>query len=117
MFCYFFSGLTTIIRNARGVVKGYKAAKKRLASDTNKLPILFSTRLGGAIGVNRRSFIDEIVVHMRQHAPLIGVETWTQVPKEKKDIIVQQVLVKISSFPNYTCKKVKILDFFYYSTS
>ena len=83
-------------RNGRGTLKGYKAIKKWHANNQNKLPIQFSTTLGGVIGANRRSFIDDILVQMRHHAPLIGVETWSKGPKNNKDRIVQKVLVRIS---------------------
>ncbi|KAF3325381.1 Plant transposase (Ptta/En/Spm family) [Carex littledalei] len=86
------NGLTENIRNVRGVVKGHKATKKWRASKPGKLPIQFSMRLGGAIGVHRRSFIDEIVIQMRQHAPLIGVETWSKVSNNNKKTIVEKVL-------------------------
>ena len=93
---FLFAGLMANIRNVRGVVKGHKATKLWRATKPGKLPIQFSTRLGGAIGVHRRSFIDEIVIQMRQHAPLVGVETWSKVPNSEKETIVEKVLVRTS---------------------
>lgn len=65
-------------RKRRGVVKGFNVIKKRQANKDEKLSITFSKRFGGAVGVNRRAFID-VVVHIRWNAPLVGVEKWSQI--------------------------------------
>jgi hypothetical protein len=41
-------------KKGRGVVKGFKANKKRFANGSAKLNIAFSDKLGGAVGMNYR---------------------------------------------------------------
>ncbi|KAM0831122.1 hypothetical protein ACQ4PT_065759 [Festuca glaucescens] len=53
-------------KKGRGVVKGYKAAKKRFANGSAKLNITFSETLGGTVGMNYRSFKDDLVVIMKK---------------------------------------------------
>ena len=72
----------------RGTLKGLSTVAKRSRSGCEKLKIQFSSKLGGPCGENRRTFVDEIVVHTKQRAPLIGVRYWSEVlPVVKKDII------------------------------
>ncbi|KAJ1279095.1 hypothetical protein BS78_04G129300 [Paspalum vaginatum] len=46
-------------RTGRGTLKGFVAAMKRI-------------RIGGPVGINHRSFVDEVTVITGQKAPLIG---------------------------------------------
>ncbi|XP_047045774.1 uncharacterized protein LOC124650272 [Lolium rigidum] len=55
-------------KKGRGVVKGVKAAQKRFANGSAKLNITFSETLGGTIGMNYRSFKDDVVVIMKRKA-------------------------------------------------
>jgi hypothetical protein len=50
-------------------LKGLSTFAKRSRSGCEKLKIQFSSKLGGPYGENRRTFVDEIVVHTRQRAP------------------------------------------------
>uniref|UniRef100_A0A0A8Y9T3 Uncharacterized protein n=1 Tax=Arundo donax TaxID=35708 RepID=A0A0A8Y9T3_ARUDO len=56
-------------KGGRGTLKGLTAGKKRIMNGSQKLEIQFSTRLGGPIGINYRSFVDEIVMYTRKKAP------------------------------------------------
>ena len=56
-------------------------AKKANESSDGKLSIKFSTKLGGPIDINRRSFVDEVVLQMKQHIPIVGVKKWSQIPQ------------------------------------
>jgi hypothetical protein len=59
-------------------------AKKANESSDGKLLIKFSTKLDGPIDINRRSFVDEVVLQMKQHIPIVGVKKWSQIPLEPK---------------------------------
>jgi hypothetical protein len=43
-------------------LKGFSVAKRRIKSQTQKLPIAFSEKFGGPIGLNARAFVDEVVM-------------------------------------------------------
>lgn len=58
-------------KKGRGVVKGVKASKKRHANGSAKLNIAFSDKLGGAVGMNNRSFKDDLVIIMKKGYPLL----------------------------------------------
>jgi hypothetical protein len=45
-----------------GTLKGFSVAKRRIKSGTQKLPIVFSKKLGGPIGPNAHAFVDEVVM-------------------------------------------------------
>uniref|UniRef100_R7W3Z0 Uncharacterized protein n=1 Tax=Aegilops tauschii TaxID=37682 RepID=R7W3Z0_AEGTA len=47
-------------KKGRGVLKGFKASKKRFANGSSKLNITFSEKLGGTVGMNYRSFKDDV---------------------------------------------------------
>uniref|UniRef100_A0A8I6XU59 Uncharacterized protein n=1 Tax=Hordeum vulgare subsp. vulgare TaxID=112509 RepID=A0A8I6XU59_HORVV len=59
-------------KKGRGVLKGFKASKKRFSNGSAKLNIAFSETLGGTVGMNYRSFKDDVVVIMKRKLPLIG---------------------------------------------
>ncbi|CAM0912258.1 unnamed protein product [Alopecurus aequalis] len=63
----------------RGVLKGFKATKKCFANGSAKLNISCSENLGGAIGMNNRSFKDDVVVIMKRKLPLIGLRKWSDI--------------------------------------
>ncbi|EEC75605.1 hypothetical protein OsI_12315 [Oryza sativa Indica Group] len=79
-------------KKGRGTHKGFKVAKKRFSSGSQKLQIEFSTRLGGPIGINHRSFVEEVVMYTKKKAPLIGVRTWKDIHETVKKSIVIDVL-------------------------
>uniref|UniRef100_A0A2N9E965 Uncharacterized protein n=1 Tax=Fagus sylvatica TaxID=28930 RepID=A0A2N9E965_FAGSY len=54
------SDSTPVPKRGRGSLKGLKVAKKANESSDGKLSIKFSTKLGGPIDINRRSFVDEV---------------------------------------------------------
>lgn len=85
-------------KKGRGVLKGIKVAKKRFANGSSKLHIEFSKTLGGSIGENYRSFVDDVVVFMKRKAPLIGVNKWSNIDSSVKDSIVADVIVSISLY-------------------
>uniref|UniRef100_A0A8R7JVI9 Uncharacterized protein n=1 Tax=Triticum urartu TaxID=4572 RepID=A0A8R7JVI9_TRIUA len=66
-------------KKGRGVFKGFKASKKRFANGSAKLNITFSEKMGGTVGMNYRSFKDDVVVIMKRKLPLIGVRTWSDI--------------------------------------
>jgi hypothetical protein len=67
---------TTPKRGSQEVtLKGWTTTNKRTREGSQKLSIQFS-RLGGPVGSNKRTFIDEITLFKRKIAPLIGVRTW-----------------------------------------
>lgn len=53
---------------------------------------MFSAKLGGPIEVNCRSFVDEVVVQLKHHLPLIGVKNWKEIPQEAKNTMKAKVL-------------------------
>jgi hypothetical protein len=77
----------------RGVLKGLKASKKRHANGAEKLNIAFSDKLGGAVGMNYRSFKDDIVIIMKRRLPIIGVRRWTDIHPDIHRLIVSDMLV------------------------
>uniref|UniRef100_A0ACD5XS72 Uncharacterized protein n=1 Tax=Avena sativa TaxID=4498 RepID=A0ACD5XS72_AVESA len=62
-------------KKGRGVLKGVKASKKRFANGFAKLDISFSETLDGIVGMNYRSFKDDVVVIMKRKLPLIRVRS------------------------------------------
>ena len=68
-------------------------------SSDGKLSIKFSTKLGGPIDINRRSFVDEVVLQMKQHIPIVGVKKWSQIPLEPKNVLKDKVLVCLEYKP------------------
>ncbi|KAL6880265.1 hypothetical protein ACP4OV_011830 [Aristida adscensionis] len=73
----------------RGVLKGLKAAKKHYDNGSEKLQIQFSTRLGGPIGVNYQTFVQEVVTFMKKRAPLMHARKWSDIDKSvKRDIVL-----------------------------
>ena len=85
-------------KNGRGVLKGFKASKKRFANGSTKLNIEFSEKLGGTVGINYRSFKDDVVVIMKRKIPLIGVRKWSDIHSSIHRLIVADVIVRISFF-------------------
>jgi hypothetical protein len=79
-------------------LKGFSVAKRRIKSGTQKLPITFSEKLGGPIGPNVHAFIDEVVMFTRKSAPVIGVRSWKDIKKNKKDSIATVILVHTMTF-------------------
>lgn len=86
------SDSTSVPKKGRGSLKGLKVAKKANESSDGKLSIKFSTKLGGPIDINRRSFVDEVVLQMKQHIPIVGVKKWSQIPLEPKNVLKDKVL-------------------------
>lgn len=82
------------IKGGRGALKGLSAAIKRIRSGSQKLKIEFSTKLGGPVGPNARSFVDEIVMFTRKRAPLIGVNKWKDIHENVKNSIASDILVR-----------------------
>uniref|UniRef100_A0A8I6WZ30 Uncharacterized protein n=1 Tax=Hordeum vulgare subsp. vulgare TaxID=112509 RepID=A0A8I6WZ30_HORVV len=72
-------------KKGRGVLKGFKASKKRFANGSAKLNIAFSETLGGTVGMNYRSFKDDVVVIMKRKLPLIGVRRCSTYKAYKTD--------------------------------
>jgi hypothetical protein len=62
-----------------------------------KLDVEFS-RMGGPVGGNQRSFVDEVVVYTRRSAPLIGVRKWKDIDVEVKKKIASDVMVSFTYF-------------------
>ena len=62
-------------KRGRGYLRGLIVTNKRIRNRTQKLKIEFNPnpRLGGPIGENRRSFVDEVVAFTRKK--VIGVKT------------------------------------------
>jgi hypothetical protein len=79
-------------KRGRGPLKGLKAISKRIKAGNQKMKVDFS-RLGGPVGDNYRSFVDEIVMFTRKRAPLIGVKTWKHVHEDVKESIASDILV------------------------
>ncbi|KAG2650278.1 hypothetical protein PVAP13_1NG221638 [Panicum virgatum] len=52
------------------------------------------SRLGGPVGDNYRSFIDEIVMFTRKRAPLIGVKSWKHVHEVVEESIASDILAR-----------------------
>ncbi|XP_037488054.1 uncharacterized protein LOC119366421 [Triticum dicoccoides] len=79
-------------KKGRGVLKGFKASKKRFANGSAKLNITFSEKLGGTVGMNYRSFKDDVVVIMKRKLPLIGVTTWSDIHPTIHRLIVADII-------------------------
>jgi len=73
-------------------LKGLKAISKRIKAGNQKMKVDFS-RLGGPVGDNYRSFVDEIIMFTRKRAPLIGVKSWKHVHEDVKESIASDILV------------------------
>lgn len=89
-------------RRLRGVAKGYKASKMRKANGSGKLNVAFSAKLGGVVGMNNRSFTDDVVVIMKRKMPIIGVRRWSDVHPDIHRQIVTDVLVS-TTFHTFVC--------------
>ena len=85
-------------KKGRGVLKGVKAAMKRFANGSAKLDISFSEKLGGTVGMNNRSFKDDVVIIMKRRLPLIGVRTWSDIHPSVHRLIVADMIVRTTSF-------------------
>jgi hypothetical protein len=85
-------------KGVSGPLKGHFSAIKRVKSGCHKLPIQFSSRLGGSVGINHSSFVDEVVMFTRKRAPLIGVRSWKDIKKNVKESIASDMLVCWCSF-------------------
>nr|TKW15028.1 hypothetical protein SEVIR_5G204600v2 [Setaria viridis] len=79
-------------KRGRGALKGLSAAIKRIRSSSQKFKIEFSTKLGGPVGPNARSFVDEIVMFTRKRAPLIVVNKWKDIHENVKKSIASDIL-------------------------
>uniref|UniRef100_A0ACD5Y5C0 Uncharacterized protein n=1 Tax=Avena sativa TaxID=4498 RepID=A0ACD5Y5C0_AVESA len=79
-------------KKGRGVLKGVKASMKRFANGSAKLDISFSETLGGTVGMNYRSFKDEVVVIMKRKLPLIGVRRWSDIHPSVHGLIVVDMI-------------------------
>ncbi|GMY29047.1 Plant transposase (Ptta/En/Spm family) [Fagus crenata] len=86
------SDSTLIPKRGRGSLKGLKVAKKANENSDGKLSIKFLTKLDGPIDINRRSFVDEVVLQIKQHIPIVGVKKWSQIPLEPKNVLKDKVL-------------------------
>ena len=51
------------------------------------------SRLGGPVGDNYCSFVDEIVMFTRKMVPLIGVKEWKYVHEDVEESIASDILV------------------------
>uniref|UniRef100_A0ACD5VTD1 Uncharacterized protein n=1 Tax=Avena sativa TaxID=4498 RepID=A0ACD5VTD1_AVESA len=79
-------------KKGRGVLKGLKASKKRYANGSENLNIAFSEHLGGTVGINYRSFLDDVVVIVKRKLPLIGVRRWSDIhPTIHRQIVVHMI--------------------------
>nr|XP_045089385.1 uncharacterized protein LOC109733696 isoform X2 [Aegilops tauschii subsp. strangulata]XP_045089386.1 uncharacterized protein LOC109733696 isoform X2 [Aegilops tauschii subsp. strangulata] len=79
-------------KKGRGVLKGFKASKKRFANGSAKLNITFSQKLGGTVGMNYRSFKDDVVAVMKRKLPLIGVRTWSDIHPTIHRLIIADMI-------------------------
>uniref|UniRef100_A0A8I6X7Q4 Uncharacterized protein n=1 Tax=Hordeum vulgare subsp. vulgare TaxID=112509 RepID=A0A8I6X7Q4_HORVV len=97
-------------KKGRGVLKGFKASKKRLANGSTKLNIAFSETLGGTVGMNYRSFKDDVVVIMKRKLPLIGVRWWSDIHPTIHRLIVADIIDRwdLENTPNTEEKVLKI---------
>uniref|UniRef100_A0ACD6AJN8 Uncharacterized protein n=1 Tax=Avena sativa TaxID=4498 RepID=A0ACD6AJN8_AVESA len=79
-------------KKGRGVLKGVKASMKRFVNESAKLDISFSETLGDTVGINYRSFKDDVVVIMKRKLPLIGVRRWSDVHPSVHELIVADMI-------------------------
>ena len=82
-----------------GTLKGLKVAKKTSETSDGKLSITFSRKFGGPIDINYCTFVDSVVVQVRQHLPL-NVKNWKEIQDKNKSILKAKVLV-FASLNNY----------------
>src|SRR6185312_2748596 len=68
-FCSYGIGSKNGQKRGRGPLKGLKAISKRIKAGNQKMKVDFS-RLGGLVGDNYRSFVDEIIMFTRKRVPL-----------------------------------------------
>ena len=80
-------------KEGRGTLKSIAAATKRIKNGDHKLKIEFSSKLGGPVGPNARTFVDEIVLFTKKKAPLIGVKKWKDIELNVRSSIASDVLV------------------------
>lgn len=90
-------------KKGRGVVKGLKANKKRHANGAAKLGVDFSETLGGPVGMNNRSFKDDLVITMKRRLPIIGVRRWTDIHPNIHRMIVTDMLVSTTFLTCVVC--------------
>ncbi|EMS48650.1 hypothetical protein TRIUR3_30752 [Triticum urartu] len=90
-------------KKGRGVLKGFKASKKRFANGSAKLNITFSEKLGGIVGMNYRSFKDDVVVIMKRKLPLIGVRTWSDIHPTIHRLIVADMIRNLETGEEPDC--------------
>ncbi|VAH84686.1 unnamed protein product [Triticum turgidum subsp. durum] len=90
-------------KKGRGVLKGFKASKKRFANGSAKLNITFSKKLGGTVGMNYRSFKDDVVVIMKRKLPLIGVRTWSDIHPTIHRLIVANIIRNLETGEEPDC--------------
>ena len=79
-------------KRGHGPLKRLKAISKRIKAGNQKMKVDFS-RLGGPVGDNCCSFVDEIVMFTRKRAPLIVVKMWKHVHEDVKESIASDILV------------------------
>jgi hypothetical protein len=92
-FEYFYPNDGVFKKEGRGTLKGIVAATKRIKNGDHKLKIEFSSKLGGPVGPNTRTFVDEIVLFTKKKAPLIGVKKWKDIELNVRSSIASNVLV------------------------
>jgi hypothetical protein len=90
-------------KEGRGTLKGITAATKRIKNGDHKLKIEFSSKLGGPVGPNTRTFVDEIVLFTKKKAPLIGVKKWKDIELNVRSSIASDVLVCAISLVTIIC--------------
>jgi hypothetical protein len=81
-----------------GTLKGFSVAKRRIKSETQKLPIAFSEKLGSPIGPNAHAFVDEMVMFTRKRALVVGVRSWKDIKQNNKNSIETVILVHTMRF-------------------
>jgi hypothetical protein len=87
----------------RGTLKGIAASTKRIKNDDHKLKVEFSSKLGGPVGPNTLTFVDEIVLFTKKKAPLIGVKKWKDIELNVRSSIASDVLVCAISLVTIRC--------------
>lgn len=92
-------------KRGRGPLKGLKAISKKFKTGNQKMKVEFS-RLGGPVGENYRTFIDEIVMFMRKSAPLIGVRSWKEIHEDVKESIASDILARWDIEDNYKSRTI-----------
>jgi hypothetical protein len=74
-------------------LKGTATATKRIKNDDHKLKIEFSSKLGGPVGPNTRTFVNEIILFTNKKAPLNGVKKWKDIELNVRSSIAIDILV------------------------